>query len=312
MQTIIVLVTSAIIAAIGYSYFRRIEFSIGTSASARMERFAAADRRNFTDRVGDSLVDRFGLTIEGWEFELTWAQLGGYYEGKTVGSVLGASVVYLLGGIVYILMFQSYSMIYFAAVALIAYYPYMKLKGRGDDVRKMVKRGLPEAAALIAAEMSAGGSAETAVSRAANLPGPLGKMIKDTVAIAQQSGRLIFSRDAIDGVLVEHFHDERGIIWPESVAPYQCHFVALANGEWDMANGIYEKLQSAGIEVLFDDREDAGAGQKFADADLLGIPVRLVVSDKTGDHIEWKKRDSQEVELLDMSEVIKRLKSTGV
>ncbi len=205
MQTIIVLVTSAIIAAIGYSYFRRIEFSIGTSASARMERFAAADRRNFTDRVGDSLVDRFGLTIEGWEFELTWAQLGGYYEGKTVGSVLGASVVYLLGGIVYILMFQSYSMIYFAAVALIAYYPYMKLKGRGDDVRKMVKRGLPEAAALIAAEMSAGGSAETAVSRAANLPGPLGKMIKDTVAIAQQSGRLIFSRDAIDGVLVEHF-----------------------------------------------------------------------------------------------------------
>jgi len=209
MQTIIVLVTSAIIAAIGYSYFRRIEFSVGSSASARMERFAAADRRNFTDRVGDSLVDRFGLTIEGWEFELMWAQLGGYYEGKTVGSVLGASVVYLLGGIVYIMMFQSYSMIYFAAVALIAYYPYMKLKGRGDDVRKMVKRSLPEAAALIAAEMSAGGSAETAVSRAANLPGPLGKMIKDTVAIAQQSGRLIFSRETIDGVMVEHFSKYR-------------------------------------------------------------------------------------------------------
>ena len=209
MQTLIVLATSAIIAAIGYRYFRRIEFSFGTSASARMERFAAADRRNFTDHVGDSLVDRFGLTIEGWEFELMWAQLGGYYEGKTVGSVLGASVVYLLGGIVYIMMFQSYSMIYFAAVALIAYYPYMKLKGRGDDVRKMVKRSLPEAAALIAAEMSAGGSAETAITRAANLPGPLGKMIKDTVAIAQQSGRLIFSRDAIDGVMVEHFSKYR-------------------------------------------------------------------------------------------------------
>ena len=209
MQTLIVLATSAIIAAIGYSYFRRIEFSFGTSASARMERFAAADRRNFTDRVGDSLVDRFGLTIEGWEFELMWAQLGGYYEGKTVGSVLGASVVYLLGGIIYIMMFQSYSMIYFAAVALIAYYPYMKLKGRGDDVRKMVKRSLPEAAALIAAEMSAGGSAETSVTRAANLPGPLGKMIKDTVAMAQQSGRLIFSRDAIDGVMVEHFSKYR-------------------------------------------------------------------------------------------------------
>ena len=73
----------------------------------------------------------------------------------------------------------------------------------------MVKRSLPEAAALIAAEMSAGGSAETAITRAANLPGPLGKMIKDTVAMAQQSGRLIFSRDAIDGVMVEHFSKYR-------------------------------------------------------------------------------------------------------
>jgi tight adherence protein C len=69
----------------------------------------------------------------------------------------------------------------------------------------MVKRALPEAAALIAAEMSAGGSAEAAVTRAASLPGPLGKLINDVMQTAQSSGRLIFSRDTIEGVMVEKF-----------------------------------------------------------------------------------------------------------
>jgi Flp pilus assembly protein TadB len=81
----------------------------------------------------------------------------------------------------------------------------MQLKGKANQVRKGVKRSLPEAAALIAAEMSAGSSAETAFVRSAGIPGPLGKMIKDTVSIAQKTGRLIFSRDLIEGVVVEYF-----------------------------------------------------------------------------------------------------------
>ncbi|PJA50100.1 hypothetical protein CO169_00130, partial [Candidatus Shapirobacteria bacterium CG_4_9_14_3_um_filter_39_13] len=70
---------------------------------------------------------------------------------------------------------------------------------------------------------------------------------------------------------------------------------------------IYQELQNKGIEVLYDDREDVSAGVKFADADLIGIPVRLVVSEKAKDKIEWKNRDSQKVELLTLSEVIKKL-----
>lgn len=209
METLIALTASSLIALIGYGYFRRVEFSFGGGGSSRMNRFATADRRGIADRLGDTVMDRFGLTIEGWEHELMWAQLGGYYEGKTVGSVLGSSILYLLGGMAYILMLEAYSVTVFLAVAIAAYFPYMKLKGRADDVRKSVKRGLPEAAALIAAEMSAGSSAETAITRAANLPGPLGRLIKDTVSIAQKSGRLIFSRDLIDGVLVEHFSKYR-------------------------------------------------------------------------------------------------------
>lgn len=109
------------------------------------------------------------------------------------------------------------------------------------------------------------------------------------------------------GTIVEIFHDEKGIIWPESVAPFSAYLVGL-NEKVDL---IYDQLIAAGIDVLYDDRSSVGAGQKFSDADLLGIPVRLVVSDKTGNQIEWKKRDSQEIELLDVSEVIRRLTVQG-
>lgn len=90
-------------------------------------------------------------------------------------------------------------------VAVAAYYPYLQLRGRANDVREMVKRGLPEAAALIAAEMSAGSSAETAVGRAASLPGALGNLLRIVTQGSQQAGRLIFSRDLLDGALVEEF-----------------------------------------------------------------------------------------------------------
>ena len=113
------------------------------------------------------------------------------------------------------------------------------------------------------------------------------------------------------GAIVEVLHDEKGIIWPKSVAPYQVHLVGIMNNESgirDRVNEIYNRLQDAGVEVLFDDREDVGAGQKFADADLIGIPVRLLVSAKTGDQIEFKERTKSETELIDLAQVLDRLK----
>jgi len=109
------------------------------------------------------------------------------------------------------------------------------------------------------------------------------------------------------GVIVEKFHDDKGIIWPKSIAPFQVHLVGL-NGKSDE---VYQKLTESGVDVLFDD-SDRPAGQKFADADLIGIPVRLVVSEKTlrqaqGKQIEWKARNSDKTELVSVEEVIKRL-----
>lgn len=105
--------------------------------------------------------------------------------------------------------------------------------------------------------------------------------------------------------IVEKFHDDRGIVWPESVAPFDAHLISLKENE--TAEEVYKKLIDAGIEVLYDDRDDVSAGAKFADADLIGIPVRLVVSSKTGDQIEWKERTSRETKLLSFEEVLKKL-----
>lgn len=112
------------------------------------------------------------------------------------------------------------------------------------------------------------------------------------------------------GVLVEKFADAQGLVWPENIAPYQVCLIGIKNkgveGK-DRAEEVYEKLRDAGVEVLFDDRS-VGVGEKFADCDLLGIPVRLVVSPKSGDKIEFKRRGSKEMELIGLEEVMRRLK----
>lgn len=112
------------------------------------------------------------------------------------------------------------------------------------------------------------------------------------------------------GALVEVFHDERGIVWPESVAPYQVHLVGLdlENKEIkDKADSTYKLLQAEGIEILYDDRIGISAGEKFADADLIGVPFRVVISKKTGDQLEVKKRNEKATEFMKLVDLINRI-----
>lgn len=113
------------------------------------------------------------------------------------------------------------------------------------------------------------------------------------------------------GLLVEKFADEKGIVWPASVAPFRVHLIELSNGNADVraeAQDLYKELAQAGIEVLWDDR-DARAGEKFADADLIGIPLRVVVSEKTlaGGTFECTERKGSKTEHLSLSELTERL-----
>jgi prolyl-tRNA synthetase len=113
------------------------------------------------------------------------------------------------------------------------------------------------------------------------------------------------------GAVVELNNDEKGILWPEAVAPFTVHLLVL-NQEVSIknqANKIYNDLLKQGIEVLYDDR-DVSAGEKFADADLIGIPYRVVVSEKSlkAGGVEVKKRSEEKGILVDTKKLVEIVK----
>ncbi len=110
------------------------------------------------------------------------------------------------------------------------------------------------------------------------------------------------------GAIVEASHDESGIIWPKSVAPFAVHLISLKGGE-EAAEKLYNDLVRAGVEVLFDDRASASAGEKFANADLIGCPVRLVTSAKTlaQESVEYKERAGGEAKFVAINSVVKEV-----
>lgn len=118
----------------------------------------------------------------------------------------------------------------------------------------------------------------------------------------------------IMGVVVEKLADEKGLVWPESIAPFSLHLIVISKDKesdnYKKAEEIYSKLVENGIEVLFDDREES-AGTKFADSDLIGIPMRVVVSDKSilAGGIEITERKSGNVEIISIEEFLKTYKS---
>jgi prolyl-tRNA synthetase len=105
------------------------------------------------------------------------------------------------------------------------------------------------------------------------------------------------------GVIVEKFNDEKGIIWPKAVAPFLVHLISLKGAE-EQAEKIYKSLLEQGVEVLYDDR-DLSAGNKFADSDLIGIPLRMIVSPKTleKNSVEVKKRSEKDFKLVELSKI---------
>ena len=110
------------------------------------------------------------------------------------------------------------------------------------------------------------------------------------------------------GTIVEVLSDDKGIIWPESVAPFRVHLLALGESEnvAKEAQATYDMLKAAGIEVLFDDRSGVSAGEKFADADLLGMPYRIVVSERSlkDSGAEVKKRTEERGTNVPFAELI--------
>jgi len=109
------------------------------------------------------------------------------------------------------------------------------------------------------------------------------------------------------GTIAEILSDDNGLVWPEEVAPFKVHLISLDKNK--EAEKIYEELTNAGVEVLYDDR-DISAGAKFADSDLIGIPYRVVVSEKSlkDGGVEVKKRSEEKSEIIFVEKLVQSLR----
>ena len=112
------------------------------------------------------------------------------------------------------------------------------------------------------------------------------------------------------GVIAEHFSDSKGLVWPENIAPAKVYLASLGDSEAvkKQADELYSILTRAGISLLYDNR-NIRPGEKFADADLMGIPYRVVISDKTVSqgNYEWKARTDDTIKQLSKNELLKLL-----
>lgn len=110
------------------------------------------------------------------------------------------------------------------------------------------------------------------------------------------------------GVVAEKFSDDKGLVWPEAIAPFKVHIVSLGGKAEAEADALYDELIDAGIEVIYDDRDER-AGVKFADADLIGVPYRVTVSERNlaSSQYEFMVRQSGETELLTKDRLIAKI-----
>jgi len=110
------------------------------------------------------------------------------------------------------------------------------------------------------------------------------------------------------GVVAEHFSDEKGLVWPENIAPFKVYLISIGDNGKSQADVLYDQLTAKGIEVLYDDRDER-PGAKFADAELMGIPYRVTVSDRliAEEKYEFTTRQSGETKLLTHTELLDTL-----
>ncbi len=139
---------------------------------------------------------------------------------------------------------------------------------------------------------------------------PLGLSFKDEAGKSQPvvMGCYGIGPARVMGTIAETLSDDKGLVWPKSVAPFQVHLLSLGVNE--AADKLYQELTAAGIEVLYDDR-DASAGEKFTESDLLGMPLRIVMGKRSleSGQVEVKERTSEETKEVAIAEVVRYCQS---
>lgn len=187
-------------------YFLASRISLEKSPGKRVREMVDTSTTSFFDVGGTKFASKIKLNfLDSWKETLFWAQLDDNFKSWTVGGMLVRGLVAALFITVIITLFRLPYFSWLLAIMAL-FFPYLLVKGKGDEVMKRVKRLLPETATVIAAEMDAGATAGQAVERAGELPGPLGRVLNQSVSKARQSEKAMFSRGANKGILMEELN----------------------------------------------------------------------------------------------------------
>jgi tight adherence protein C len=197
IRQMVALVLALVAAFLAYRLAKSLKFERG--AAARVSGMIDTSNQSAFDRYGEKYIRTRPVSLAD---NLKVAQIGGKYTDWTVGGVLARSVVFAGAALAYLLLTQP-GPVFWLAVPIAAYYPIMRVRSAANDTRAEIQRLMPETATALAAEMAAGASPEQALSRAAEIPGPLGKILKEAVTESSRSGRPAFTSGTADGVVLE-------------------------------------------------------------------------------------------------------------
>ena len=206
LQRFLVIILAAIASWVVYYIAENITFE--KSAAARVRQMITDRSSTIFDRDGQKAAAKLGIRLESWKSTLNWAQIGGSYLNWSVGGIFARGLMMASAVVIAIFLFRLPVIAWLLALILF-FMPFLQIRGQANKTRKQVKRLLPETATVIAAEMDAGSTAGQAIERAAELPGPLGKILMDAVSQVRQSNRAMFSRGQSKGILLEKLEEHQ-------------------------------------------------------------------------------------------------------
>ena len=211
-QQIVIAAAATLFAFMVWYLTSQIKFS-RSRTERRMRQFLDEEDVSLFDKWGDKYLSRFDvITIR---HNLKWAKRGGKFDTWTAAGVLMRCLIYGLIGYLLILQNIGVSMTSLAITLGMALFPYVQVRGEAESIQKQVSRMLPEVATLIAVEMRAGGSMDTALSRVAEMPTVAGKLFRDALAEQSRTNRPLWTSGETIGVLLDYMNREAASGMPQ-------------------------------------------------------------------------------------------------
>jgi len=218
-------------------------WSIERASSRRLGEYAAGGRTGALDKIGEGVLDRWGMSLKSIRLQYRWARVGGHYKDESLAGIVGKTVAYaIVAGVLVVIL--ALPLVPAAVLLYASMLPLVVLRQRAGEVKAAARRALPEVASLLAAEMSAGVSPENALQRVAALPFPVSGIFQEVLEEARRSGRVLFSRPPTKGLLKERLA-EWGL---DELAAFGAQVDLAASKGTDVAEQMFAVAKGFGRE----------------------------------------------------------------